>query len=165
MASNPYNPDIHHRRSIRLLGYDYTQAGAYFITICVQNRENLFGAIRNGKMQPNAAGEMVGRWYDELANKFPGLLCDEFVCMPNHVHFVLINQESDIRGVVQWFKTMSTNAYIRAIKEHGWPPLAGRLWQRNYWEHIIRDETELDQIRQYIQENPVRWQTDKLFSP
>ena len=69
---------------------------------------------------------------------------------------------SPLRRVVQWFKTMSTNEYIRGVKQHGWPPFPGRLWQRNYWEHIVRDETELNRIREYIVNNPARWETDQL---
>jgi putative transposase len=86
-----YNPAIHHRRSIRLQGYDYSQAGAYFVTVCTQNREYLLGDIVGGEMRLNDAGEMIGGWYSELENKFPEIECDEFVCMPNHIHFIAVN--------------------------------------------------------------------------
>ena len=178
-----YSPESHHRQSIRLQGYDYSRAGAYFVTICVQNRSCLFGEVVGGTMQLNHAGQMVERWYFELQNKFANIECDEFVCMPNHIHFIAINVGADLcvrpdfdgimtmgghtgpplHAIVQWFKTMSTNNYIRGVKQHDWLPFPGKLWQRNYWEHIIRDEPELDRIRAYIRNNPAQWEMDKLY--
>lgn len=197
----PYNPKIHRRRSIRLPNYDYSRSGAYFVTICVQGRSCLFGHVTDGEMQLNDAGVMLNRWYNELMRKFDDIACDAWVCMPNHVHFIVINTGhacshndsvgadlcvrpavhtrldmgehvvsaemgehigSPLRRVVQWFKTMSTNEYIRSVKQHGWLPFSGRLWQRNYWEHIVRDEAELNRIREYIATNPVRWEMDRL---
>ena len=140
-------------------------------------------------MRLNDAGLMIERWYFELKNKFPGIQCSEFVCMPNHVHAVVtivgadrcvrpdlpvqIGQTAQIgqtRGsaptgvalskVVQWFKTMSTNEYIRGVKQHGWQPFTAKLWQRNYYEHIIRDEDSYLKIADYIQTNPQRWPED-----
>ena len=168
-----YEPAIHHRRSIRLKGYDYSQAGAYFVTICAHNRECLFGEIVAGKMQWNEAGGMTMQWFSELENKFTDLQCDKFVIMPNHTHFIVVNAGTDMREstenwlahVVQWFKTMTTNEYIRSVKQHGWPLFPGKLWQRNYWEHVIRDEAELNSIREYMQNNPAQWQFDQLRMP
>jgi len=171
-----YDPEIHHRRSIRLQGYDYSRAGTYYLTICTQNREYLLGEIVNGVLRLNDAGEMVSRWYGELENKFPDIQCDAFVCMPNHVHFIVVNVGADLcvrpemvgehtgsplQRVVQWFKTMTTNEYIRGVKQNNWSPFPGKLWQRNYYEHIIRYENELNRIRQYIIDNPARWGTDR----
>ena len=153
----------HHRRSIRLPGYDYSQPAPYFITICTQNRKFLFGDIAGGIMRLNDAGRMVRQWYTELEYKFPSVQCDEFVCMPNHVHFIVVNVGINVGGVVQWFKTMTTNEYIRGVKQHGWPPFPGKLWQRNYWEHVIRNADELNRIRQYIRDNPANWDTDSMF--
>jgi len=186
----PYNPKIHCRRSIRLPNYDYSRSGAYFVTICVQGRSCLFGHVVDGEMRLNEAGVMLNRWYNELMRKFDDIACDAWVCMPNHVHFIVINTGhacphndsvgadlcvrpvmnvgegehvgSPLRREVQWFKTMSTNEYIRSVKQHGWQPFFGRLWQRNYWEHIVRDESELNRIREYIATNPVRWEMDRL---
>lgn len=193
-----YNPKIHHRRSIRLQGYDYSRAGAYFVTICTPNRECLFGEIVPGEMRLNEAGRMVWHWYNELENKFPDIQCDECVCMPNHIHFIVVNVGADLRvrpsvpdlrvrpgvspprnvasprkegehigsplrSIVQWFKTMSTNEYIRGVKQSGWRPFPGKLWQRNYWEHIVRNDQDLNGLREYIRNNPARWELDKLF--
>ena len=91
-----YNPNIHHRKSIRLKNYDYSQEGLYFITICTENREKLFGEILNDNVgadpcvcpvfKPNNAGEMIEKWLLELSNKFKNIKCDEYVIMPNHIH-------------------------------------------------------------------------------
>jgi hypothetical protein len=89
-ALTHYNPDIHHRRSIRLRSYDYAQAGAYFITICTQDRACLFGEIVAGTMRPNEPGRMIEHWWDELGAKFQTLTTDAFVLMPNHVHGIII---------------------------------------------------------------------------
>ena len=94
-----YNPQIHHRRSIRLKGYDYSQQGLYFITMCVQNRKNLFGKIDSvgatlrglPEMRLNDAGKMVERWYCELENKYPDKQCHEMIIMPNHIHYIIEN--------------------------------------------------------------------------
>ena len=186
-----YHPDIHHRRSIRLKGYDYSKEGAYFVTICTHERECLFGAIVDGVMRLNDAGRMITKWYEELENKFKDIKCDAFVSMPNHVHFIVINVGADLcvrpiidaggngmggrlgehvgqgehigsplRAVVQWFKTMTTNGYIKGVKEWGWLPFHGKMWQRNYYERVIRSDDELSAIREYITHNPQQWATD-----
>jgi len=176
------------RRSIRLPGYDYSRAGAYFVTICVKDRKCLFGDIVERKMEVNDAGRMVDKWYRELENKFPNIKCDKYTIMPNHFHAIIqiavgadlcvcpngngagypIDENtagehigSPLHGVIQWFKTMATNEYIRGIKQHGWPPFAGKLWQRNYYEHIIRNENEMARIREYVTNNPDQWATDR----
>ena len=161
-----YNPNIHHRRSIRLKGYDYSLPGAYFITLCTQNRENFFGYIEEGILHLNDAGEMVQKWYAEVAHKFANVTCDEMVVMPNHFHCIwqITTQEEgvNIPAVVQWFKTMTTNEYIRGVKGQGWQPFDKRLWQRDYYEHIIRNQQAYEHIRNYIRTNPERWESDQL---
>lgn len=174
-----YDPQKHHRKSIRLKGYDYTRAGLYFITICCKDRANLFGHIANGEMILNDAGKMIEHWYYELENKFNDIKCREMIVMPNHFHCVVENVGADLsvcpksemlgeqpiwgehigsplHRVVQWFKTMTTNHYIRGVKQNGWEHFNGKLWQRNYWEHIIRNENENEhqRISQYIINNP-----------
>ncbi len=189
-----YNANIHHRRSIRLKGYDYSRAGLYFVTICVQNRKCLFGEIPTAtdtvvgadlRVCPNDAGQMVEKWYYELEHKFPDVKCHEMVVMPNHFHCIIeIIVRSDLRVcpdlgehqpmqlgehtgsplhvVIQWFKTMTTNEYIRGVKNKNWQPFDKKLWQRNYYEHIIRNENAYERISKYIIENPVKWNDDKL---
>ena len=160
------NPTLHHRLSIRLKGYDYSSQGAYFVTLCAQNREHFFGHIDDGTLCLNDAGQMVERWYNEVSRKFPVVECGEMVVMPNHFHCIwhITKQDIDtnIPTVVQWFKTMTTNEYIRSVKELGWMPFDKRLWQRNYFERIIRNEQAYENIRNYIQTNPERWESDQL---
>lgn len=185
------------RRSIRLRGYDYSQAGAYFMTICTQNRECLFGEIVDGEMRLNAAGEMVQTVWDEIPAHYPGIDIDEFVVMPNHIHGIIVivgaapcgrpfqgqsrdgqahdgqSRDGLARGpaptglslpdMVHRFKTMTTKRYVDGVKQSGWPPFSGKLWQRNYWDHIVRNESEMDRIREYILNNPAQWELDKLF--
>jgi putative transposase len=192
-----YNPDKHHRRSIRLRGYDYTQAGAYFVTICAQNRECLFGEIVNSRMMLSDAGRMVQTEWEQLRERFPAVELDAHVVMPNHFHAIVIITDSNdtvsvgagtspapvgattrvapttsvaptdagtqrptLGDIVGAFKSLTTNAYIRGVRELGWPPFDKRLWQRNYYEHIVRNERGLNAIRRYIHDNPARWSAD-----
>ena len=186
-----YNPHIHHRRSIRLKGYDYSQAGLYFITICCKDRAHLFGEIVNAKMELNGAGIMIEKWYAELENKFSDIKCLERVVMPNHFHCILeitnpgVVRAADVRAdlrvspndgtdnnilgehigsplhrVVQWFKTMTTNEYIRGVKNLDWPRFNGKIWHRNYYERIIKNKRSHQRISQYIIDNPKKWQDD-----
>ena len=183
-----YNPEIHHRRSIRLKGYDYSQTGLYFITICTQNSLHLFGEITNDEMILNNSGMMIGKWWNELKNRFPNIELDEFIIMPNHFHGIIqiINTNTvgaDLRvcpddagkhiegkhiglplhRMMQWFKTMSTNEYIRNVKNNHWTPFNKKLWQRNYYERIIRNEKSYLHISEYIRTNPLKWLDDKYF--
>jgi REP element-mobilizing transposase RayT len=174
-----FNPDIHHRRSIRLHDFDYASSAAYFVTICAQGREFLFGTVVDGEMIENDAGRMVGRWWNELANKFSAVEPDTFVLMPDHCHGIIFLVGADLcvrpdllenksgahtgaplPTIIQWFKTMSTNEYINNVATSRWPPFPGRLWQRNYFERVIRNDVELDKFRDYILTNPARWVVD-----
>ena len=157
-----YDPNFHHRRSIRLQGYDYSQAGAYFVTLCVQRRECLLGEIVEQQMQLNQYGEIVLGWWNNVPDHFSGVDLDAFVVMPNHIHGVLVlSQESPqppkLGQIVAYFKYESTK---RVNVFRSTPGL--RLWQRNYYEHIIRNESSLQEIRDYIATNPMRWIEDQL---
>ena len=203
----------HRRRSIRLQGYDYSQPGAYFVTICTQNYSYLFGDIVEGEMVLNEAGQMVQGVWDELPMHYPGIETDAFIIMPNHVHGIIVIQPSDVgpasstvgagpcacpgdapqssdmgrlrvghphlgqpqgvapttrmslADVVHRFKTLTTKRYTDGVKHNGWKPFPGRLWQRNYWEHIVRNEREMHRIREYIINNPAKWESDRLYAP
>jgi REP element-mobilizing transposase RayT len=186
-----YDPGKHHRRSIRLKGYDYTQMGVYFITVVTKDREFLFGEVTDGETRLNDAGQAIERWWVELNRKFTMVETDEFVVMPNHFHGIIaiadVRVGADLRvgpasnrngangragahigaplrasipWIVHWFKTMTTNEYIRGVKQLGWTGFRGQLWQRNYYEHVIRTQESLDRIRQYIVENPAKWECD-----
>jgi REP element-mobilizing transposase RayT len=175
-----------------LKGYDYATSGAYFVTICAQERENQFGQIKNGEMELNEAGKMVENWWMDISKRFEGVERDEFILMPNHFHGIVVLVGADrrvcpdgldgpgklektadkrdlkpgghigppLQKILQWFKTMTTNEYLKNVKNHDWPPFPGRLWQRNYYEHVIRNENSLNKIREYIIQNPHRWNFD-----
>lgn len=180
------------RRSIRLKEYDYSQAGAYFVTIVTQDRGCLFGDVVDGKMQLNDAGQMVRSVWDDLPKYYAGVETDQFVVMPNHLHGVIVlvgvgpracpeaggqpqgvaptNTRSaysdalrtlSLADVLHWFKTLTTQRYTAGVRESGWTRFNSRLWQRNYFEHVIRSEDSLNRIRQYILENPMRWEFDR----
>jgi putative transposase len=160
--------DTHHRRSIRLKGYDYTEVGAYFVTICTQNRECLFGDIVDGEMRLGEAGRIVVDTWAALPQRFPSVEIDESVVMPNHFHgIILIAVEgAACRGAaccaptlgetIRAFKSISAIAVNRLLGRGGRP-----LWQRNYYEHIVRDERSSNLIRQYIYDNPSQWAFDR----
>ena len=223
------NLNYYHRRSIRLKGYDYSQEGLYFITICVQNKECLFGDITvvaypcvgpfgdggrpdidgenghndillnddislNGQndislyggqpqghaptMRLNDAGKMIEKQWLALPDRFPNVQLHEFVVMPNHFHGILeivpdvganpcgrpslgecsrpLNNKT-VGDMMDAFKSITTVEYIRGVKTMDWKSFNGKLWQRNYYEHIIRDYDAFVRISQYIRENPRKW--------
>ncbi len=166
-----YDPNIHHRKSIRLKGYDYSQAGLYFITICVQDRACLFGEISMGKMKLNDAGEMVETEWLKLPERFQNIELHEFVVMPNHFHAILqivaptVVIQKNIGEMMDAFKSITTVEYIRGVKKLGWGSFNGKLWQRDYYENIIRDEQAFQNISDYIANNPARFPTDKFLIP
>jgi REP element-mobilizing transposase RayT len=155
------------RKSLRLRQYDYSQAGAYFVTICTHDRRHLLGRIEGGKIQVNACGQIIRTVWENLAIKFKDIGLDAFVVMPNHIHGIIIvgaqfiaptvgvmNHAPTLGDIVRSFKAISTRL-IR--KNHN----KGFNWQRNYYEHVIRDETSLNRIREYILTNPLRWDLDR----
>ncbi|MBR1126529.1 hypothetical protein JQ628_33760 [Bradyrhizobium lablabi] len=187
---------IIHRRSLRLRGYDYSTAGAYFVTICAQDRACVFGDVADDAMVLNDAGQMVAALWAGIPARFPKVEIDRFVVMPNHLHGILFLPDTEDAGatmpdkgattrvaptsesvgaplvgapmahvrlgdIVGAFKSLTTVAYIDGVNSNGWPEFRGRLWQRNYYEHIIRDEPALNRIRRYVEENPARWDLDE----
>ncbi|MEQ9668738.1 transposase [Coleofasciculus sp. G2-EDA-02] len=191
-----YNPQIHHRRSIRLKSYDYNQAGAYFVTICVQNRECLLGTIMNQRLQLNEYGEITYHVWNHLPDHFDNLEIDAAVIMPNHFHGIIICtglvskppnppnfsnspnppnspnactglvskppnpffvQKTQLGKIIAYFKYQTTKLINQKRDSIG-----ARFWQRNYYEHIIRNEKTLNILRQYIIDNPLRWGNDQL---
>ena len=182
-----YNPEIHHRRSIRLQGYDYSLLGAYFVTICTQNRVCLFGEIADGKIVLNNAGKIAQQCWLEIPNHFPNVSLDQYVIMPNHVHgIIIINGNDDKTNMnnvgVQNFEPLQIkqNQFRKIIPRSIGTIIRGykigvtkwfhqntninNVWQRNYYEHILRNEESLNQIRQYIINNPINWQSDENYS-
>jgi putative transposase len=160
-----YNPLIHHRRSIRLKGYDYSSSGYYFVTICTNGRFEYFGEISNGKMELSNAGQMVAKIWMELQEKFVGVSLDQFVIMPNHLHGIIIlskNIEHTLGQILGIFKSLSTLEYTKLVKSKLAPSFDKKLWQLNFYERIIRDEKELLETQKYITDNPFQYELDKL---
>ena len=170
-----YDPQKRRRRSIRLKGYDYAQAGAYFVTICTQERACLFGQVVDGEMRMNHAGEIVAACWEEIAAHFPNAISDIVVVMPNHVHGIVFvgarhavplhhhdtkpfgkPVSGSLPTVIRSFKSAAAK---RINVWRGTPGMA--VWQRNYHEHIIRDERSLELIRAYISQNPLQWELDR----
>lgn len=203
-----FDPQKHHRRSIRMKGFDYSSEGAYYVTIVAQGRECLFGEIVDGEMRLNEYGEIVQKWWNEIPIHFPNVELGAFVIMPNHVHGIIYiieerrgevlsprdnpngnnlndtnqggkmlpndipninNRDAGKLGgetpplrkptlgqIVAYFKYQSTKEMNRIET----PNAITRFWQRNYYEHIIRNEKELQQKTDYILDNPSRWDED-----
>ena len=165
-------PNNRRRNTLRLQGFDYTQLGAYFVTICTRNRECFLGEVGNGKMRLNDAGRLVKTVWDELPRHYPHIQLDAYIIMPNHVHGIVwltrgaglkpaptnTNDDKARHGlpeIVRAFKTFSARRINSLRRTVGTP-----LWQRNYYEHVIRNDESLNRIRQYIMDNPSRWDED-----
>ncbi|GAB4324730.1 MAG: transposase [Candidatus Zixiibacteriota bacterium] len=164
------------RRSIRLQGYDYSQAGAYFVTICTHGRACLFGDVADGKMRLNSAGRVVEQCWNDIPVHFPHVELDAWVIMPNHVHGILVivdpvgaNNYSPLRtdatsrprgtsktigSVIRGFKIGVT----KWMRQH---TTIYDVWQRNYYERIIRNDESLNRIREYIANNTLQWELDR----
>ena len=165
-----FDPKIHHRRSIRLKEYDYSQAGAYFVTIVAWQREVLFGEIVNGEMVLNDFGKIVSKKWQWMETQYEYVELDAWILMPNHLHGILIIHDDGrggsrpaptpikhipLGGLIGAFKTVSTKQ-INILRD-----TEGQVvWQRNYYERIIRNEPEMDRITRYIESNPLRWADD-----
>jgi putative transposase len=177
-------PATHHRRSIRLRGYDYSQAGAYFITICTHNRECLFGEIVDGEMRLRPFGRIVTEQWNDIPSRFPVVAPDAFTVMPNHIHGIIVIVGAPLAGaqsmtggytratarvapttgdIIGAYKSLCVHHCLKWINLNASTLILGQLWQRNYWEHIIRNETELNRIREYIRNNPAQWESDRLY--
>ncbi|NOY38830.1 MAG: transposase [Nitrospirae bacterium] len=157
-----YNADKDDRKTIRLKGYDYAQNGTYFVTICIKNKECISGEILDGKILLNDAGEMIQSAWNGLPEHYPYVELDQFVVMPNHMHgiVVILNDKGGAKRtlgqIVAYFKYQTTKQINQRRNTPGIP-----VWQRNYFDRIIRNETELNSIRRYIVNNPLKWHLDK----
>ena len=195
MPKSRFDPQKHHRRSIRLKGYDYSSEGAYYVTIVTQGRECLFSEIIDGEMYLNEYGEIVQKWWNEIPIHFSILELGAFVIMPNHVHgiiFITTDRRGEAQNVspcndpnnniqdayddetnnlggetpplrkptlgqiVAYFKYQSTKEMNRIETDKA----ITKFWQRNYYEHIIRNEKDLQNKTDYIQANPLLWDED-----
>jgi putative transposase len=163
---------MNHRRSLRLSGYDYSQDGAYFITISVKKRQGLLGNIVKNQMQLNNYGKIVEKSLEWLSQAYDQVELDEWVIMPNHLHVIVVisanrrggsrTAPTDVSKIkplgrlIGAFKTTSTKQINFIRKTNGIP-----FWQRNFYEHVIRDDHSFNRIREYIVTNPLRWDLDR----
>ena len=177
-----YNPQIHHRRSIRLTEYDYSQPGAYFITICTYKKQPWFGEIHHSQMHLNQLGKLVAQEWLRTPEIRPEVILDEWIIMPNHLHGIIIitdavlahqcvsdnpssleqsessrfsRQSYSIPSIIAGFKSATTK---RINERRGTPKQP--LWQRNYYESVVRNFDKLDGVRKYIRNNPFNWYQD-----
>jgi REP element-mobilizing transposase RayT len=175
----PYDKRLHHRRSIRLRSHDYSTPDYYFITICTADKKCIFGQVANGEMRLNKCGAIAKQYLNELETYYHNVRLHEFVIMPNHMHAMIEildvgagfprpecvnigsgrgNPAPTLANMVAWFKYQSTK---NINKLYGF---AGKkLWQRNYYEHIVRDNSDYENIRAYIINNPRTWDSDVLY--
>lgn len=213
----PYNPNIHHRRSIRLRGYDYSQGGAYFITICAQDRRHIFGHVENKVMVLNEFGQIAQQEWEKLPERWPHIELGAFQVMPNHIHGIIIirvgaplagaltddraddltdaradtpdgpiplnsdgvhcgkgapargaptewSKKPTVGQIVGAYKSCVTIQSLKIIQIHHPEMILGKLWQRNFWENIIRTSVAFDRITDYIIHNPENWDSD-TFHP
>ena len=180
-----YDPAIHHRRSIRLRGHDYAGGGVYFVTLCVADHRPLFGTVVNGRMALNDAGRAAADCWRAIPDHFPWAAPDEWIVMPDHVHgIVVIRSEghaipSGSAGAKDFSPLPSGSSrprpcgtsrtlgsIVRGFKIGVTKSLGGDSpWQRNYYDIIVRDARALDNIRRYIRDNPVHWDTLRYGEP
>jgi len=193
--SKNYNPKIHHRRSIRLQGYDYSREGLYFITLCCQHRKHLFGTISNGKMTLSPAGEIVKEEWEKTPRLRPNTKLHPYIIMPNHFHAILeiifpaqsqsresqsekkesnLKEEENSQSGESQFGSKKSNLKgeknSQSTGELQFAPTEfapttnfspkDKIWQRDYYEHIIRNKKSYHRISKYIQNNPAQWEKD-----
>lgn len=167
------------RNSNRLKDYDYSQNGAYFITICTNDHQNHFGKVINGEVQLSTTGKIVSDWWYKIPEHFEGIDLDEFTVMPNHIHGIIliwndkcggevispvnnndnvsrVKKNPSLEEIIAYYKYQSTKT-INSVRNSS----GVKFWQRGYYDHIIRNEKALDQIREYIRYNYIKWDMDR----
>ncbi len=184
------------RRAQRLASYDYSTPGAYFVTLCVQDRLRLFGHVESSQVHHSLAGDLVVSLWQEIPDRYPWVTLDTLMVMPDHLHAIVILDGGisapdsggpeppaavgwpplgaattatteattasspppvSLSELVHHLKARTTARYTLGVREHGWTCFHGTLWQRSFYDRVIRDEDELNRIREYILQNPLRW--------
>ncbi len=153
-------PELPKRKQVRLKDYDYSQNGYYFITICTHNRENVFWNCRGGQWPPvNENGDIVKNAIENIPKIYKGYNVDKYVIMPNHIHFILVIAHNDGRPMTAPTVSWVVNQFKGFVtKKIGYV-----IWQKSYYEHIIRNEREYQKIYEYIENNPLKWKEDKYY--
>ena len=187
---NP-NHSLPHRKNLRIPDFDYSQPGAYFVTIVTQDRKTLFGQIVDGKMVLNDIGRMVTEIFEGVPRHYQNINVEVSVVMPNHVHILFLitdvvagpracqsdqsnngqpqgvdptKEQLSLPDIVHRIKSLTTHQYMIGVRDKGWPRFDKRLWQRSYYEHVIRNERDYQAIYEYIIANPMNWEKDEEFS-
>lgn len=171
--------DHKQRKQIRLKNFDYSQSNAYFVTVCTYNRENLFGDIRIDDEVVGAdsiSARMVDDIFQQTIAQYGHVHCPQYVIMPNHFHAIIVienpivwaDMESaptrvSLSEIIQSFKRHTTIEYIKMVKQGILPPFDKRIWQRSFYDHIIRDEQDFYKISEYIENNPSKWEEDRFY--
>jgi REP element-mobilizing transposase RayT len=179
-----FSPSKHSRRSVRIKGYDYSSPGAYFVTLCVNRRKCTLGRIAVNEIRLSSIGRNVKQYWEGIPDHFPQVLLDEFIVMPNHMHGIIIITDTPCRGtacrapttdkfgkptrgslstIIRSFKSTVTK-HVNKQKSKGMARRShaeNSFWQRNYYEHVVRGENDLNRIRQYILNNPFCWKDDE----
>ena len=154
------------RKNTRLKNYDYTLSGAYFITICTKDRKMLFAPVGADSI----SARMVERTFLETIRQYDGVDSPIYVVMPNHFHAIITVSRADMESaptvseIVQSFKRYSTVEYVKMVKDGILPPFDKQIWQRSFYDHVIRNRDDFEQTAKYIYENPMRWYDDELYS-
>ncbi len=162
------------RRSLRLQGYDYRSSGAYFVTICTVEKRPLFGMVREGCVQLNELGQIADNCWKQIERVRSGIAIDAYIVMPNHIHGILhfstdaalANAPAAAHDLAAGSLGVILGQYKSIVTKHSQflrSPPTRPIWQRNYYDHIIRSTASLEKIRQYIVENPARWVDDDLY--
>jgi REP element-mobilizing transposase RayT len=165
-----FDPEKHDRRGMRLKGYDYSQPGMYFVTICVHERQSKLGKITDSHILLSPYGEIAHDFWKTTSEHFPNAHIDEFIIMPNHIHAIVQIQDEDatlrdrtsrnakptLGQIIAYYK-YGTTKQINALRDNA----ATKFWQGRFYDHIIRNHRELDAIRKYIQENVLKWELDR----
>ena len=184
------NPDLSlpHRKNLRIPDFDYSQPGAYFVTIVTQDRKTLFGQIVDGEMVLNEIGKMVKEIVEGVPRHYQNINVEVSVIMPNHVHILFLiadvvagprachldqsnngqpqgvdptEERLSLPDIVHRIKSFTTHQYMIGVRHKSWPRFDKRLWQRNYYEHLIRNERDYTAIYEYILANPMNWEKDE----
>ena len=161
------------RHALRLRGYDYSTPGAYFVTLCAAGRRCDFGTVQDGIVTLTTLGHIIHNTWVETCSFCAGVNADVFVVMPNHLHAIVLlhndttaredgrNGTTELSSLIRRFKTLSTSRAVRAAVSEGRSLPRGRVWQRSYYEHVIRNDYSLERIRDYVGSNPLRWSLDR----
>ena len=180
-----------HRKKLRIPDFDYSQPGAYFVTIVTMDRKTLFGQIVGGEMVLNDIGKMVEEVIDQIPEHYPGIHGEVSVIMPNHIHILFhisdvvagprachidqtkpgqprgvdpTHEQLSLPEIVHRIKSLTTHRYFEGVRDRFWPRFEKRLWQRNYYEHVIRNEQDYQATYDYILANPMNWEKDEEFA-